>query len=221
MMMTSRTQIGLKLCSWNANGILNKKISEFKLFVEKYSLDLVLLQETNPRPSHTLNIPNYICYRNDHIGDGRHIEATVVIITPQNLNPIAIISVYVPTSSEERLFTLDLKNILQTNKNFAENKRPVDGTHPIDKEITNTLEDFCKPEPIRRLSLIKTHPHQATSNIFAALDALIKKVEEQRPHLTPVDSTPKETVPSDTTLDSPSKRTLKNLRLQTDKKKTD
>ncbi|GFT07574.1 hypothetical protein TNCV_4045391 [Trichonephila clavipes] len=40
-----------------------------------------------------------------------------------------------------------------------------------------------------------------------ALDALIKKVEEQRAHLTPVDSTPKETVPSDTTLNSPSKRT--------------
>ncbi|GFX80969.1 hypothetical protein TNCV_1909621 [Trichonephila clavipes] len=44
-----------------------------------------------------------------------------------------------------------------------------------------------------------------------ALDALIKKVEEQRAHLTPVD----------TTLNSTSKRTLKNLRLKTDKKKTD
>ncbi|GFS48080.1 hypothetical protein TNCV_3599941 [Trichonephila clavipes] len=52
-----------------------------------------------------------------------------------------------------------------------------------------------------------------------ALDVLIKKVEEQRTHLTPVDSTPKETVPSDTTLNSPSKRTLKNLRLKTDKKR--
>ncbi|GFV81549.1 hypothetical protein TNCV_52731 [Trichonephila clavipes] len=51
-----------------------------------------------------------------------------------------------------------------------------------------------------------------------ALDALIKKVEEQRAHQTPVDSTPKETVPSDNTLNSPSKRTLKNLRLKTDKK---
>ncbi|GFU16919.1 hypothetical protein TNCV_1254871 [Trichonephila clavipes] len=52
-----------------------------------------------------------------------------------------------------------------------------------------------------------------------ALDALIKKVEEQRSHLTPVDSTPKETVPSDTTINYPSKRTLKNLRLKTDKKR--
>ncbi|GFS97723.1 hypothetical protein TNCV_2558781 [Trichonephila clavipes] len=54
-----------------------------------------------------------------------------------------------------------------------------------------------------------------------ALHTLIKKVEKQRAHLTPVDSTPKETVPSDTPLDSPSKRTLRNLRLKTDKKKTD
>ncbi|GFS39208.1 hypothetical protein TNIN_103291, partial [Trichonephila inaurata madagascariensis] len=52
-----------------------------------------------------------------------------------------------------------------------------------------------------------------------ALDALIKKVEEQRAHLTPVDSTLKETVPSDTTLNSPSKRTLKNLRLKSDRKR--
>ncbi|GFW08284.1 RNA-directed DNA polymerase from mobile element jockey [Trichonephila clavipes] len=55
--------------------------------------------------------------------------------------------------------------------------------------------------------------------MIQALDALIKKVEEQRTHQTPVDSTPKETVPSDTTLNSPSKRTLKNLRLKTDKKR--
>ncbi|GFT33988.1 hypothetical protein TNCV_4384431 [Trichonephila clavipes] len=46
-----------------------------------------------------------------------------------------------------------------------------------------------------------------------------EEVEEQRAHLIPVDSTPKETVPSDTTLNSPSKITLKNLRLKTDKKK--
>ncbi|GFU58833.1 hypothetical protein TNCV_4840121 [Trichonephila clavipes] len=52
-----------------------------------------------------------------------------------------------------------------------------------------------------------------------ALDALIKKVEEQRTHITPVDSTPKLTVLSDTTLNSPSKRNLKNLRLKTDKKR--
>ncbi|GFU58854.1 hypothetical protein TNCV_4782721 [Trichonephila clavipes] len=56
-------------------------------------------------------------------------------------------------------------------------------------------------------------------NQQSALDALIKKVEEQRTHISPVDSTPKQTVLSDTTLNSPSKRNLKNLRLKTDKKR--
>ncbi|GFU93777.1 hypothetical protein TNCV_1660021 [Trichonephila clavipes] len=57
------------------------------------------------------------------------------------------------------------------------------------------------------------------TSIEAFEAALITKVEEQRAHLTPVDLTPKETVPSDTTLKSPSKRTLKKLRLKTDKKR--
>ncbi|GFY71518.1 hypothetical protein TNIN_492351 [Trichonephila inaurata madagascariensis] len=57
------------------------------------------------------------------------------------------------------------------------------------------------------------------STSIEALDALIKKVEEQLAHLTPVDSTPKVTVPSDTTLNSPSKRTLKKLKLKTDRKR--
>ncbi|GFU03863.1 probable RNA-directed DNA polymerase from transposon X-element [Trichonephila clavipes] len=140
MTMISRKSIGLKLCSWNANGILNK-ISEFKIFVEKHSPDLALIQETHLRPHHNINIPNYNCYRNDRIGDGiarggtlilvkknishhniptptlNHIEATVVVITPQNLNPVSIISIYVPPSSDARLFTLDLENLLQTNSN--------------------------------------------------------------------------------------------------------
>ncbi|GFX62035.1 hypothetical protein TNCV_1358951 [Trichonephila clavipes] len=53
--MISLKTIGLKLCSWNANGILNK-ISEFKIFVKKYSPDLLLIQETHLRPHHTINI---------------------------------------------------------------------------------------------------------------------------------------------------------------------
>ncbi|GFV40267.1 RNA-directed DNA polymerase from mobile element jockey [Trichonephila clavipes] len=138
MTMISHKSIGLKLCSWNANGILNK-ISEFKIFIEKHSPDLALIQETHLRPHHNINIPNYNFYRNDRIGDGiarggtlilvrknishyniptptlNHIEATVVVITPQNLNPISIISIYVPPTSDARLFTLDLENLLQTN----------------------------------------------------------------------------------------------------------
>ncbi|GFW58649.1 hypothetical protein TNCV_1579811 [Trichonephila clavipes] len=128
--------------------------------------------------------------------------------------PRKVISVYVPPSSDERLFTLDLENLLQTNSNcvifgdfnathnmwncpnnsirgcqlktfvdtldlsiafpdtptsysgvansdeqkanilaitlknnISENKRPGDSNHPIDKEITNTLEKFFDNHP--------------------------------------------------------------------------
>ncbi|GFW10227.1 hypothetical protein TNCV_1849441 [Trichonephila clavipes] len=67
--MISRTLIGLSLCSWNANGLL-RKINEFKLFVEKYAPDIILVQETKLRPIHNIRIANYTCYRNDRVADG-------------------------------------------------------------------------------------------------------------------------------------------------------
>ncbi|GFY12288.1 probable RNA-directed DNA polymerase from transposon X-element [Trichonephila clavipes] len=129
---------GLSLCSWNANGILNK-IIEFKLFVEKYDPDILLVQETHLRPTHNINIKNYICYRNDRITNGpatggtlifiknsiphvnpptlQHIEITTVTITPPNTNHISITSIYVPPRSDNHLFTCDLETILQINSN--------------------------------------------------------------------------------------------------------
>ncbi|GFY18468.1 RNA-directed DNA polymerase from mobile element jockey [Trichonephila clavipes] len=47
----------------------------------------------------------------------KHIEATIVVLTPPNFNPISIASVYVPPKSDERLFTLDFEQLLQTNSN--------------------------------------------------------------------------------------------------------
>ncbi|GFX27195.1 nucleic-acid-binding protein from transposon X-element [Trichonephila clavipes] len=47
----------------------------------------------------------------------QHIEATIVVLTPPNFNPISIASVYVPPKSDERLFTLDFEQLLQTNSN--------------------------------------------------------------------------------------------------------
>ncbi|GFW14287.1 RNA-directed DNA polymerase from mobile element jockey [Trichonephila clavipes] len=114
---------------------------EFKIFVEKYAPDLILIQETHLRPKYNINIPNYICYRNDRDTGERarggtlilirrnfphynlptpplqHIEATIVVFTPPNFNPISIASVYVPPKSDERLFTLDFEQLLQTNSN--------------------------------------------------------------------------------------------------------
>ncbi|GFX89673.1 probable RNA-directed DNA polymerase from transposon X-element [Trichonephila clavipes] len=131
---------GLSLCSWNANGLLSK-ISEFRLFVEKYDPDILLIQETRLRPTLNININNYTCYRNDRITNGptrggtlifikkvhtiphfnsptlHHVEATTVTLTPPNTNHISITSIYVPPRSDNLLFTLDLETILQICSN--------------------------------------------------------------------------------------------------------
>ncbi|GFU76488.1 putative RNA-directed DNA polymerase from transposon X-element [Trichonephila clavipes] len=68
---------------------------EFKIFVEKRNF-----------PHYNLPTPPL-----------QHIEATIVVLTPPNFNPISIASVYVPPKSDERLFTLDFEQLLQTNSN--------------------------------------------------------------------------------------------------------
>ncbi|GFT51380.1 probable RNA-directed DNA polymerase from transposon X-element [Trichonephila clavipes] len=135
--------IGLSLCSWNANGILSK-ITELKNFIEQHSPDLILIQETHLRPSHNINIANYTCYRNDRPTSSDNnrasggtlilvknainhyslptppmqtIEATIVILTPLDHDPISIVSVYVPPQSDEFTFTIDIENLIQTSSN--------------------------------------------------------------------------------------------------------
>ncbi|GFY36809.1 putative RNA-directed DNA polymerase from transposon X-element [Trichonephila clavipes] len=77
--MNSRLMVDLSLCSWNANGILNK-IYDFKLFVEKYSPGVILVQETQLRPKHSININNYKCYRNYRTTEGQAYGGTLILI---------------------------------------------------------------------------------------------------------------------------------------------
>ncbi|GFW30711.1 probable RNA-directed DNA polymerase from transposon X-element [Trichonephila clavipes] len=141
--MISKSPIGLSLCSWNPNGILSK-ITELKIFIEQHSPDLILIQETHLRPSHNINIANYTCYRNDRPTSSDNnrasggtlilvknainhyslptppmqtIEATIVILTPLDHDPISIVSVYVPPKSDEFTFTIDIENLIQTSSN--------------------------------------------------------------------------------------------------------
>ncbi|GFV24724.1 probable RNA-directed DNA polymerase from transposon X-element [Trichonephila clavipes] len=141
--MISKSPIGLSLCSWNANGILSK-ITELKIFIEQHSPDLILIQETHLRPSHNINIANYTCYRNDRPTSSDNnrafggtlllvknainhyslptppmqtIEATIVILTPFDHDPISIVSVYIPPNSDEYTFTIDIENLIQTSSN--------------------------------------------------------------------------------------------------------
>ncbi|GFX64134.1 hypothetical protein TNCV_2090321 [Trichonephila clavipes] len=137
--MSRSSPIGLSLCSWNANGLLKRRI-EFRIFIEKHSPDIILIQETHLRPSHSFNIANYRCYRNDRITEAhaaggtliliknniKHyhlptpalqaIEATIVIINLPNHNPISIVSCYIPPNSDTNIvFTIDLENLIQTS----------------------------------------------------------------------------------------------------------
>ncbi|GFT18881.1 probable RNA-directed DNA polymerase from transposon X-element [Trichonephila clavipes] len=111
---------------------------------EKYSPDLLLIQETHLRPSHNINIANYTCYRNDRQPSTENdrafggtlilvkrainhyslstpplqtIEATVVILTPLDHDPISIVSIYIPPKSDEYTFTIDIENLIQTSSN--------------------------------------------------------------------------------------------------------
>ena len=59
----------LRLLTWNANGINNKK-HEFREFLCREMVDVALLSETHLKPNLRANIPNYNCYRNDRM-DGR------------------------------------------------------------------------------------------------------------------------------------------------------
>ncbi|GFX33210.1 RNA-directed DNA polymerase from mobile element jockey [Trichonephila clavipes] len=45
------------------------------------------------------------------------IEATTVILTPIDHDPISIVSVYIPPRSDEYTFTIDIENLIQTSNN--------------------------------------------------------------------------------------------------------
>ncbi|GFU03253.1 probable RNA-directed DNA polymerase from transposon X-element [Trichonephila clavipes] len=92
-------------------------------FVDKHAPDLFLIQETHLRPEDSFKIPNYRCYRNDrtHPAPGRGsgtavlikknciphyhvptppqftgVEATLLMLTPKDHEPILIGSTYIP-----------------------------------------------------------------------------------------------------------------------------
>ncbi|GFV46664.1 RNA-directed DNA polymerase from mobile element jockey, partial [Trichonephila clavipes] len=55
------------------------------------------------------------------------IEATTVILTPIDHDPISIVSVYIPPKSDEYTFTIDIENLIQTSSNcvlFGDFKAP-------------------------------------------------------------------------------------------------
>ncbi|GFX36706.1 probable RNA-directed DNA polymerase from transposon X-element [Trichonephila clavipes] len=113
---------GLSIYSWNADGV-RSRIVEIRDFIDKHAPDLFLIQETHLRPEHSFKIPNYYCYRNDrtHPAPGwggtailikncishyhvptppqtTGVEATLIMLTPMDHEPIVIGSTYFPPS---------------------------------------------------------------------------------------------------------------------------
>ncbi|GFY62688.1 putative RNA-directed DNA polymerase from transposon X-element [Trichonephila inaurata madagascariensis] len=115
-------------------------------FVDKHSPDILLIQETHLRPEHSFKIPNYNCYRTDrtHPAPGRGgtallikncishyhvptpplltgVEATLIILTPIDHDPILVGSFYIPPINNyfknlddalDPIFNLNPKTIL-------------------------------------------------------------------------------------------------------------
>ncbi|GFT92316.1 hypothetical protein TNCV_1835811 [Trichonephila clavipes] len=54
----------LRIASWNANGV-NPRHLELQDFINKHSLDIILIQETHLRPGVNFKIANFTTYRND------------------------------------------------------------------------------------------------------------------------------------------------------------
>lgn len=52
----------LSACTWNANGLLNKK-QELQHFITKHKIDVMLITETHLRPAHNPKLPGFTLYK--------------------------------------------------------------------------------------------------------------------------------------------------------------
>ncbi|GFR14749.1 hypothetical protein TNCT_70781 [Trichonephila clavata] len=130
----------LLMVTWNADGVNSRRL-ELRDFINKYNPEIISLQETWLRPSHTLTLANYRTYRNDrkhnphrnqsYRGGGTAIlikntikhtriptpnlvnaEATMVAITPDRGDATLITSLYVHGTSTTATITSNIETIL-------------------------------------------------------------------------------------------------------------
>ncbi|GFX02155.1 RNA-directed DNA polymerase from mobile element jockey [Trichonephila clavipes] len=105
-------------------------------FINKHSLDLILIQETHLRPGVNFKIPNFTTYRNDRSQPNtpasggtailiksslKHhliptpqlgvVEATSVVLPPPNDDPLLIASIYIPPTTNPATAISDLEDI--------------------------------------------------------------------------------------------------------------
>lgn len=110
----------LKVLSWNANGITNK-INELTLIIDKYNIDIALIQETLlNKDTKAPKISNYISLMNPHHrGLITYIKRSLTFHQSKNTdisqitiidNKIKIVNSYIPP--RHKLKTEDLDEII-------------------------------------------------------------------------------------------------------------
>ncbi|GFQ86311.1 putative RNA-directed DNA polymerase from transposon X-element [Trichonephila clavata] len=125
-----------RIASWNAKGVSSRKI-EPQDFINKHSLDIILIQQTHLRPGVNFKIPNFTTFRNGRIPIPTHpsggtailiksslkhhhiptpslgaVEATAVVLTPPpDDDPLSIASIYISPSTNPNTAINDLEEI--------------------------------------------------------------------------------------------------------------
>ncbi|GFS50895.1 probable RNA-directed DNA polymerase from transposon X-element [Trichonephila clavipes] len=163
------SRFGLRIAAWNANGV-RSRIIELRDFINKHSLDIILIQETHLRPGVSIRVPNY---RNDrqtqNIPSGgtailiksslkyHHIptptlgtvEATIVVLTPPGENPLLIASIYIPPTTTpsacihdlEEIFALEHSSILCGDYNAHHTHWGCYDINPRGQQIKNLIDN--------------------------------------------------------------------------------
>ncbi|GFU22670.1 putative RNA-directed DNA polymerase from transposon BS [Trichonephila clavipes] len=123
------------IAAWNANGV-RLRIVELRDFINKHSLDIILIQETHLRPGVSIRVPNYTLYRNDRQNQNtpsggtailiksslnhHHlptpslgtVEATIVVLTLPGENPLLVASISTCIHDLQEIFALEHSSIL-------------------------------------------------------------------------------------------------------------
>ncbi|GFV26725.1 RNA-directed DNA polymerase from mobile element jockey [Trichonephila clavipes] len=91
------------------------------------------------------------------------IEATIVILTPIDHDPISIVSIYIPPRSDEYTFTIDIENLIQTSSNcvlFGDFNAP----HTAWNCNTNSSRGVRLLDFVNMTNLYIAYPDSPTSN---------------------------------------------------------
>ncbi|GFY33770.1 probable RNA-directed DNA polymerase from transposon X-element [Trichonephila clavipes] len=89
------------------------------------------------------------------------IEATIVILTPIDHDPISIVSIYIPPRSDEYTFTIDIENLIQTSSNcvlFGDFNAP----HTAWNCNTNSSRGVCLLDFVNMTNLYIAYPESPT-----------------------------------------------------------